>query len=224
MEYPVVIIALEYLEPEYTQTIECLKRFNVPVIWAKRDGIGNLSRAFNEAFLYKLKGNPSFSTLPRYIWFTTNITCDDKLLPNLVKGMESSGFAAIHPAFDSVHRHIIPDGSGHVKEAPFIEFTAPIFRAEVFEKYYLDEDLWYWWMDTDISYRMKRDGYKMGVHHGACLTHSYLAADDHNEISKIRYDLREIMNREGERKMEAIYGFDWKEKLLCLRQYAHRMC
>jgi len=218
MEHSVVIIALEYLEPEFAQTIQCLEKFNVPIIWAKRDGIGNMSRAFNEAFLYKLKETPSFSTLPRYVWFTTNIICEDTLLPSLVKGMESSGFAAIHPAFRSTHRPLRPDGSVDVKETPFIEFTAPIFRTEVFEKYYLDEDLWYWWMDMDISYKMKRDGYKLGVHHGACLTHSYLAEDNHNEISKIRYQMRTIMNREGEHKMKIIYGADWKDKLLCLKQ------
>jgi GT2 family glycosyltransferase len=218
MEYSVVIIALEYLEPEFTHTKQCLEKFNVPIIWAKRDGVGNMSRAFNEAFLYKLKGNPSFSILPRYTWFTTNIICNEFLLPELVKGMESTGFAAIHPSFKSVHRRIIPDGSGIVKEVPFIEFTAPIFRTEVFEKYYLDEDLWYWWMDVDISYKMKRDGYKLGVHHGASLTHSYLAEDKHNEISKIRYQMRTMMNREGEHKMKTIYGPDWKAKLLCFNQ------
>lgn len=213
MNFPVVIIALEYLEPEFTQTIQCLKKFNVPIIWAKRDGVGNMSRAFNEAFLYKLKGDPSFSTLPRYVWFTTNIVCDELLLPNLVKGMESTGFAAIHPAFDSVHRLIQPDGSGIIKMVPFIEFTAPIFRTDVFEKYYLDEDLWYWYMDLEISYRLRRDGYKMGVHHGACLMHRYLEEKDQHEISKIRYNMRTVMNKEGEHKLKTIYGPNWKSKM-----------
>ena len=214
MDCPVVIIALEYLEPDFLETIQCLEKFNVPIIWAKRDGIGNMSRAFNEAFRYKLKDDPSYNVYPRYVWFTTNILCNETLLHDLVKGIESSGYAAIHPAFGSAHRHIVQDGSGIVKQAPFIEFTAPLFRTEVFEKYYLDEDLWYWYMDLDISYRMRCDGYKMGIHHGAALTHRYLTEDNLHEISKLRYQLRTIMNSSAEQKLEAQYGRSWKAKLL----------
>jgi hypothetical protein len=213
MQDSVVIIALEYLEPDFAQTIKCLEKFNVPIIWAKRDGVGNISRAFNEAFLYKLKGNANYLTLPRYIWFTTNILCDEFLLPNLVKAMDSTGFAAIHPSFISIHRHLRPDGSGTVKEARFIEFTAPIFRSEVFEKFYLDEDLWYWFMDLDISYRMKKNGYKVGVHHGASLIHSYLDDNKSHPVSDIRHQLRKIMNKHGEDKMMAKYGRKWLKKV-----------
>lgn len=212
MQLPVVIIALKYFEPEYKQTIECIEKFNVPIIWADRDGIGNLSRAFNEAFLYQLKNDPAYSTLPRYVWFVTNIQCNIDVLPALVKAMDESDFAAMHPAFASAHPHHRPDGSNSVKQTPFVEFTAPIFRADVFDEYYLDENFWYWYMDIDICLRMQADGYKFGVHHGFTLQHSYLTTSNHF-FTDVRKSLRAALNPVGELRMNSKYGNEWKKLL-----------
>lgn len=212
MQHPVVIIALRYFEPEYAQTEACIKKFNVPVIWADRDGVGNLSRAFNEAFLYQLMNDENFSPLPRYVWFVTNIQCDENLLSALVKAMDETNYAALHPAFQSSHSHHRPDGSNDIKEVPFVEFTAPIFRADIFEEYYLDENLWYWYMDIDICLRMQADGHRFGVHHGVTLQHEYLNGEAHF-FSTIRSYMRAALKPVGVSRMNTKYGNEWKKLL-----------
>ena len=52
----ILIIALEYLEPEWKQTLDCIEATGLPYVIVSRDGVGNMSRAYNSAiYRYKLE-------------------------------------------------------------------------------------------------------------------------------------------------------------------------
>lgn len=203
----VLIVALEYLEPEWQETKACIEATGLPVVYADREGVGNMSKAFNKATF-------EFDQYVfDYFWFVTNIIFDKDLPNKLIHGMDETGFAAIHPAMKtSDHRHQWPDGSGEVKEVPFVEWTAPIVRADVFLNNPLDEMLAYYYFDLDFSYRVKQQGYKVGVHHGAEINHTYLRNKQKpHPISEIRKQLRNYWTPKSQAHMESKYGKGWEQ-------------
>ena len=126
----ILIVALEYLEQEWQQTLNCIKATGLPYQIVSRDGVGNMSRAFNSAKIVAYD----------FVWFITNITFEKSVPFTLAENI--GNHVAIHPAFaSSDHRHQHPDGSGEVKEVPFIEFTAPMFKTWAFVQTKLDEQL-----------------------------------------------------------------------------------
>lgn len=203
----IAIIALKYLEPEWQQTVDCLKATGLPVFYADRDGVGNMSRAFNEAFVKHVQYKY------QYVWFVTNITFDKDVPFKLVQELESTMISAIHPAMPtSDHLHLRSDGSNGARVVPFIEFTAPLFNAAVFNEYMIDENLWFYYMDLELCHRMQEDGLQVAVHNGCSIGHTYLRnAKTTHPISAIRKLLREQMTKPNQQYLADMYGPDWRQ-------------
>lgn len=200
------IISLEYEEKSYYATLKCLNELGVDVFFAKRDGVGSMSRAYNDAYVKFVAGLDYDK-----VWFVSNFTFAPDIVQKLSDAIEPYG--AIHPAFNSDHKHLMPDGSNEVKEIPFIEFTAPMFKTWVFEKYMLNEDYWYWFYDLIISKQMREDGIKMAVHHGAIIQHTYLRNTGIEEVTKARIILRKWREKKEIEQLKIKYGHDWHKKL-----------
>lgn len=204
----IAIIALEYLEPEYQQTLDCLKATGHIVFKANRDGVGNMSRAFNDAFKNYVLGN-GFD----FVWFVTNVTFQPDVARVLAKALtDDTSIGAIHPAMQSSdHLHLRSYGTEAIRIVPFIEFTAPMFRVDVFSMMMLDENLWYYYFDLLISYRLKEAGYSVGVHNNCEVQHTYLRnARTTHPISAIRKQLRDLMTKPNQEYLREKYGADWR--------------
>lgn len=206
----ILIIALEYLEPEFEATRACIKATGLPVCWANRDGVGNMSRAFNDAF----KWTGSAGSLPKYVWFVTNVIFDKDVPFKLREAMDSYDLAAVHPAMQSSdHPFQKPNGTDHVCTSGFIELTAPMYLAEEFMKYYFCEQTPYWFMDLIIGHQFSKNNLLMGVHHGTQVKHKYLRDSRPHKISMIRRQLREYFHKPSVNYMIQHYGRDWEQKL-----------
>lgn len=221
MRQDIVIIALQYEEPEYAETRKCIEATGLPVIWANRDGVGNYSRAFNEAFKNGIVWMPE-SVDPfkkasdfKYAWMISNITFDPQVPFELADDMdiELLNLAAIHPAMHgSDHRHQWPDADGITKIVPFIEWTAPMVRTSAFTTTPLNQELAYYYMDLDWCYRVKEK--KLGnvaVCHSARVGHAYLRTNKTHRISQIRSALRDYWTPRSQWEMARLYGGDWKK-------------
>ncbi len=203
----ILIVALEYLEPEWEQTMKCIKATGLDYNIVSRDGVGNMSRAFNHSMVDIIYSEYDL------LWFITNITFDNSVPFDLASSI--GNHAAIHPSFrSSDHRHQWPDGSKTVKEVPFIELTAPMIKSWVFAQQKFDEMLPYYYMDLDYCYRLKQSGKTVAVHHGAEINHVYLRNNttDH-PISKIRKQLRHYWTPISKAHMVKKWGEDWETKL-----------
>lgn len=213
MRNDIVIIALQYEEPEYEQTRKCIEDTGLPVIWASRDGVGNYSRAFNEAFvrMYHYE-DKSY----KYAWMISNITFDPVVPFELADDMDNEllNLAAIHPAMHgSDHRHQWPDADRLTKIVPFIEWTAPMVRTSAFRKTLLNEELAYYYMDLDWCYRVQSQNIgNVAVCHSAQVGHLYLRNNKKHRISQIRSALRDHWTPRSQREMARLYGPDWKKK------------
>jgi hypothetical protein len=205
------IILLKYYERYFQNTLNCIKNTQLPVFIAERDGVGNMSRAFNTAFRLNQKELNKYE----YIWFVTNIEFLPDVPIKLEKALDTFlEIGAIHPEFRSDHPHLLRDGSEEVKLIPFIEFTAPFFRREVFSRYMLDEDHWYYYMDLIISKQMKLDGIKMACHHGAKIFHTYLRNNSSKEsVTLLREKLRDWREKEEREILARKFGKDWEKYL-----------
>lgn len=202
-----VIIALKYEEKEWENTWESISRCRVPIIIAERGGVGNMAKAYNDAFFGNLESVKRFE----YVWFVSNITFDRATIESLEEGMEVSGFAGIHPSFKSDHQHIRPTKENKIKEAPFFEFTAPIIKTDVFEKYPLDERMPYIGHDLDWGYRVREGGHSIGIYHGVEIDHTYIRFNKRPEkVTEIRKRLRALWDRPTELVLEKKYGKEWK--------------
>jgi hypothetical protein len=195
------------MEPEWDHTFDCMTETGMDVFLAKRDGVGNMSRAFNEKFKRCVDGKYD------YVWFITNIRFHADVPAILSQCMEDEGWAAIHPGMaSSDHLHLRPDNSIGAREVPFIEFTAPMFRTDVFSKYFLDENLWYYYMDLLISWQMRQAGEKMAVHNSAIIEHTYLRNNKTTHpITAIRKQLRDYMSKQNQQYLNEMFGSDWRQ-------------
>lgn len=209
MQKEIAIIVLKYLEPYYHQTLKCLEQLDkskVDIFFADRDGVGSMSRAYNDCFKKNVYGANY-----KYVWFVSNITFEPNVPFLLAKSCEM--FAAVHPEFNSDHQHIRPDGSNEVKQIPFIEFTAPMIQTWIYEKYGLDEDYWYWFYDLIISKQIRESGLKMACDHRAKVGHVYLRNNNKEVISKIRTQLRDYRHKIEVKQLEQQFGKDWQKTL-----------
>lgn len=205
------IIALEYLEPEWQQTLDCVKATGLPYFIAKRDGVGNMSRAFNEAYDKYVSGRY------KYVWLVTNILFSPDVPKKLIEAFyEDCDLLGVHPSMKgSDHAHQIPDGSGEVKYVRFIELTAPMFYTDSFDSRMLCEETPYWYMDLIISHQLKQVG-EIAVHHGCEVSHEYLrntVKKSVHPITKIRHELRSYFKKSSLEYLVKTYGENWKELL-----------
>jgi hypothetical protein len=119
-------IVLKYEEPGWTeQTIACCEAAGITkIVIADRDGVGNMSKAFNRA----VKSAGVFDS--KYIWFLTNVTFTPDVPLALMAAFDPFT-ACVHPCHDSDHAHL--KVCGHTpQEVPFVEFTAPMFPGASF--------------------------------------------------------------------------------------------
>lgn len=203
----IAIISLKYLEPEYRQTLDCINEEGLPVFFADRDGVGNMSRAFNDAFIKHIKGNYEF------VWFVTNVVFAKGTAQVLAKSLRGN-IVGVHPAMPtSDHPFQRPNSlNSGTFPVPFIEFTAPMFRADVFAKYLLDENLWYYYMDLELCHRLHMADYVVSVNHEAQVDHTYLRnSKTVHPVSTIRKQLRDIISKENKQYLNKKYGDNWPQ-------------
>lgn len=197
----ILIVVLEYLEPDWLQTLKCVQDTGLPYELVSRDGVGNMSRAYNSIVNKEAD----------YYWFVSNVTFSPQMPFMLAMACEERGWAGIHPAMrSSDHKFQWPDGN-EPKETPFIEWTAPMVNAEIFRDNLLDEMLPYYYMDLDWCHRVKPN--KVGVHHGQVVEHTYLRNKQEHPIGQLRKQLRNYWTPISQRHMIQKYGKDWQQKL-----------
>ena len=213
----VAVVAVIYEEPEWADTERCLDKLNCPKFFVDRKGVGSLAKALNSGFRQWIQGKNGELHF-EYVWFVTNVLFNETCLDTLVRVMDSSLFAGITPAFMSDNYACRPGpGRTGLTKCPYIEFTAPIVRADVFEKFPLDEDMPYWGHDLDWGHRVRKEGHALGVFYGEELGHTYIR----NTRLTHRVTRRRLMNRRatnGETRVALIkkYGHDWKQ-VLCYK-------
>lgn len=211
-----LIIAVAYLEPSWKATQDCLLRCDNRVIIVDREGVGSLAGAYNHAFNKYSKGY-------EYVWFVSNVTFKPGLVNELEQAMEAwPDYAAIHPIMmTSDHPHMRSslylksklDKCVLVRPVPFVEFTAPMVRVDVFEKMQLDESMPYMGHDLDWGYRIREAGYKIGVHHGVSVEHSYIRHSPDHPITRARHSNRKAMDQLTKARLVEKYGPQWESKL-----------
>lgn len=200
------IVALVYQEPYYAQTRDCIAATGLPVYWADRKGVGNFSAAMNEAFA---------RTTEDLIWFTTDIVFEPETPLRLRERLLENELVIIQPAYLSDHQHLRPDGSGLVKRVPYLEWTAPLVRAEWFREIGgLDEDFHYWMQDLIFSKEVRERGGAMGVDHGCVINHVYHREDKvKHPVTKQRYSLRNRRVPIERNLLARKFGPNWKDLL-----------
>lgn len=211
-------IVLLYEEKGWTEkTVQCLIDAGFQeeqIMYANRDGVGNMSRAFNEAV--KKNGNVfqtrmddlNFTPGKKFIWFLTNVEFPPEMPLSLLSAFDSET-AIVHPAFDSEHPHM-NKAFGVVPDVPFIEWTSPMVRALPFFYFgMLDEKMPYWGMDLHFSHQCRERGYCLKVDGRYRLKHNYLRVHSPEKISQIRKELRYLYDKPTENRLIEIYGEDY---------------
>jgi hypothetical protein len=198
------IVSVIYQEPEWINTQICIEQCGVPIEYVDRRGVGSLAKALNDGFK-KINKKHRLD----YVWFVTNPCFDSTVLPKLIVAMDETGYDAIHPSFDSDHKHLQPDGSGEIRPVTFVEFTCPIVRVETFQRLPLDELMPYWGHDIDWGYRVRRDGGTVAVHHGTYVKHEYIrnrVKTRPHRATLVRRAKRKRTNSQTYRRLEQLYG------------------
>lgn len=196
-----VIVSVIYLEPEWQETKKCIEAAGLPVIYVDRKGIGSLAKAYNDGF------KQAKELKPEYIWFVSNVTFDKDLHERLLKNIGSH--SAIHPKFKSDHIHM-RDGKG-VQPVPFIEFTAPIVRADVYEKFLLDENCPYWGHDLIFGYEANKAGYTLAVDYDNEVGHVYIRHSKPNTVTRQRLINRRNTDATTRHYLAKKYGNEWRD-------------
>lgn len=196
----ITIVAVEYDEPEYAQTRECIAASGLPVVWVDREGIGSLAEAYNRGFK---------SVRTPVVWFVSNIAFTPEVPGRLLLSLGDN--AAVHPQFPSDHT-FIRQGSG-VTPAPFVEFTAPLVIADVFREFPLDEAMPYWGHDLDWGHRVRQAGHSLAVDHECRIDHVYVRHLAQHPVTIRRRRLRRSTDEATRAALVERYGEDWKERL-----------
>lgn len=210
-EGQLIIIQLRYLETGWAiRTLDCIHKDagdNCDIFMADREGVGNMSLAFNRA----MEEIATKGLYPEFVWMVTNITFEPGTVQALIDAFDDNT-AAVHPKFASDHPHIInPKG---IQEVPFVEWTAPMVRYNAWRDIGpLDEDMPYWGMDLDWSYRAKQEGYSLKATAHAVVNHTYLRHNAPEPISKIRKELRYLYDSQTEQALVRKYGIDYRHKV-----------
>lgn len=206
------ILAMIYHEPEWLYTCGCLSRVRgIPVFFADRNGVEGLAGAFNEGFQrHRLR---DFD----YVWFLTNVTFQPEVPTALSVLCQERGLAALHPVFESDHtfcrksddQEMLAEKRG-VTEAPFVEFTAPMVDAKVFDQMPLDGEMPYTGHDVDWGHRVRLAGWKMGVWHGHSVGHTYNRKLIPHPATRHRAQLRKEYEPLTVKRLEKKYGPRWR--------------
>ena len=227
-----LIISIVYLEPEWQETFKCLKALegNHPVYYVERKpkGIGSLAEAINRGFR-ESRAFPDYE----YVWFVTNVTFPPDTANRLLKEMDQRGIDVLHPAFDSDHLHM--RGTNEYKNfspfdkskmpiseqysnpffhdvvcVPFVEFTAAMVRADVFNAFPLDESMPYWGHDPDHGVRLWRKGFTTAVHKKVRVNHVYIRNNKNKHlITAKRLQLRRAADAPTKAALRRKYGANW---------------
>lgn len=219
-------IVLRYHEQGWTEkTVACLIAAGFEesdIVFADREGTGNMSKAFNIAFFGTMKkvegreGRLPYAAEKPFTWFLTNVTFSEQMPKSLLELMMSDeDMASVHPAFDSDHAHI-KNAYGISRDVPFVEWTAPLVRSEWFwdKGPCLDDYMPYWGMDLDWSYRVKKHGKTLAIDGRHRLGHTYLRLTDQKEpITIERERIRKTFDKSTEERLIEKYGVDWMQKL-----------
>jgi len=198
----IYIVAVEYHEPEYKKTVDSISSVDVPVVFIDRNGTGSLAEAYNKGF--KQIKEPC-----EYVWFVSNISFGRGVLKSLLEAI--GDYAAIQPSYMSDHISLQP-GKG-IEEVPFVEFTCPLVRYDVFEKFPLDENMPYWGHDLDWGHRIREAGFKLACHKEVQIGHTYIRHGMKYRVTRERARLRKESNASTTKALENKYGKDWKEYL-----------
>jgi hypothetical protein len=193
------IVAVQYLEPEYINTLRAINSCGIPTIYVDRKGTGSLAEAYNKGFK---------KVQAEYVWFISNISFDKNTPNKLLQSIH--GYEGIHPTFESHHR-FIRQGKG-IKQAPFLEFTAPLIRSEVFKEIGLIEEMPYWGHDIAFGIECEKRGYKLAVDHNTKVDHVYIWDSKRNPITEKRKKLRLESDKPTEEYLNLNYP-RWKEYL-----------
>ena len=208
----VAALILRYDEPGWTKaTIDCVRQsaLHKSILCTSRGGVGAMSAAFN-------RGMRHIAPDVKYTWMITNVTFNPAMFLHLVDVMEQNPkCAAIHPAFMSDHPHIRPTNKREVREVPYIEWTAPMVRMEAWNAIgELDEQMPYWGMDLDWSYRAKQAGWNLLVSDVYLLKHTYLrACSECFDVTRRRALVRAKHDVSTENRLREKWGDDWMRKL-----------
>jgi hypothetical protein len=201
---PVCVIAVVYSEPEWQQTKACLDSLSAPVFLVDRGGVGNLAEAYNRGFS---EHGRDFE----FVWFVSNVTFDVFVLPRLMMTIQRGGFCAVHPEFDSDHAFLC-SGKG-LESVPFVEFTAPLVRSNIFASFPLDEAMPYWGHDLDWGHRVREAGHTLTVDHRVRVGHVYVRNLAPHPVTLARRRERSKTNGSTRRALQSRYGPRWKERL-----------
>lgn len=201
------IVSVMYLEPEWQETKRCIEATGLPVVYVDRNpaGVGSLAEAINRGFRLAPKSE--------FIWFVTNITFTPDVPGKLLAAIDGApSCAGVHPAFNSDHGHIRPRPTIGLIDVPFIEFTAAMVRASLFDG--LDERMPYVGHDMAWSYDMRMHGHTVAVLHGTEIGHIYIR---HNRIphpaTNKRKRLRAAEVQPTIKRLIERYGPDYKSKI-----------
>lgn len=211
-------IVLRYHEVGWTEkTVACLLAAGFEesdIVYADRGGVGNMSKAFNDAFKSTLRKD-MFPMAKPFTWFLTNVTFPEQMPICLLELIKSDPeIAAVHPAFDSDHPHI-RNAYGISRDVPFVEWTAPLVDSIIFFQCTLDEKTPYWGMDLDWCYLVNTIGeHTFAVDGRHRLGHTYLRLNDQKEPVTIeRERIRKTFDKSTEERLIEKYGANWMQKL-----------
>lgn len=204
----ITAVVLRYEEPNWTDaTLQSLFHSGIKNIrFANRDGVGNMSRAFNEA-IFDSFGDIKIKT--KYVWWLTNVTFTPDVPERLTACFEGN-VAAVHPAHKSDHSHLVHAQAG--ENIPFIELTAPMFESKALDRVgRMDEQMPYWGMDLDWSHRAANMGYKLRAS-SAGVDHEYLRLRKKEyPITRIREELRKLYDGSTTARLSEKYGPEWRK-------------
>lgn len=209
----VAIVAVKYLEPEWAETKKCIEACNVPTVYIERDppGVGGLAKALNAGFEIALN-----HYRPQYVWFVTNVTFDQTVLPELVRLMNIfPDLAAVHPHFKSDHGFLRRGNNQYLDthSVPFVEFTAPLVRADVFDRFRLDDKMEYVGHDMAWGYDVRQAGYSVAVAYNCTIGHAYIRHAKPHPVTRKRRKLRDLAVKPTIARLIERYGKDYKTKL-----------
>lgn len=200
------IVSVVYYEPQWLRTVRAIEATGLPVFLTDRNGVGNLAKALNQGFS---RVPPEFDL----VWFLTNPVFDPAIARDLIEEMENP-WAAVSPAFASDHKHIQPNGGQKTLEVPFVEFTGPIVRRDVFSEFPLDETMPYAGHDLDWGLRVRQAGHRIGVKHATVFNHAYVRHMDRgNAITKDRQHRRKLAVSATGQRMTEKWGPNWRDEL-----------
>ncbi len=210
-------VILKYDEPGWTErTYECAKAAGIKrIIFADRHGVGNMSRAFNDAIFNPDGSIKNVFSIYTHIWWLTNVEFTPDTAGQLLAAFDNdpdNDTAAVHPCHPSDHRHL--QSAIQPAVVPFIELTAPMFSTKALRRVGpMDDDMPYWGMDLDWSHRAKSAGYKLMVS-PARVGHEYLRhVKNKSAITEVRERMRVIWHSHTEAALIRKYGVDWHTKI-----------